>query len=194
MTALSSEFGSQRYLAYISLFPQGFALVQSDRMRDARRGCGLERCRTWEAMMLKTLDPLLNADLLHVLASMGHGDELAIVDAHFPAASMARRLVRIDGAGAPQVLAACLSLLPLDSFVESPANRMELVHAPEEVPPVAQDFQRAIDRAEGRHVPLGKIERHAFYERARHAYAIVATGETRPYGCILVTKGVVAAS
>jgi L-fucose mutarotase len=141
--------------------------------------------------MLKTLDPLLSADLLHVLASMGHGDELAIVDAHFPAASMAQRLVRIDGAGAPEVLAACLSLMPLDTFIECPAHRMELVHAPEEVPEVAHDFQRAIDRAEGRHVPLGKVGRHAFYERAKRAYAIVATGETRPYGCILVIKGVV---
>jgi L-fucose mutarotase len=144
-----------------------------------------------EAIMLKMLDPLLNADLLHVLASMGHGDELAVVDAHFPAASMARRLVRIDGAGAPAVLSACLSLMPLDTFVESPAHRMELVHAPEEVPEVAHDFQRAIDQAERRHVPLGKIERRAFYERAKRAYAIVATGETRPYGCILLVKGVV---
>lgn len=141
--------------------------------------------------MLKRLDPLLSADLLHVLASMGHGDELAIVDAHFPAASMARHLVRVDGAAAPAVLAACLSLMPLDTFVECPVHRMELVHAPEEIPAVAHDFQREIDRAEGRHVPLGKIERHAFYERAMRAYAIVATAETRPYGCILLTKGVV---
>jgi L-fucose mutarotase len=141
--------------------------------------------------VLKNLDPLLNADLLHALASMGHGDELAIVDAHFPAASMARRLVRIDGAGAPQVLAACLSLIPLDTFVECPATRMELVHAPEETPEVAHDFQRAIDEAEARHLPLGKIERHAFYKRAQQAYAIVATGERRPYGCLLITKGVV---
>ncbi|HXW28613.1 MAG TPA: RbsD/FucU domain-containing protein, partial [Xanthobacteraceae bacterium] len=141
--------------------------------------------------VLKNLSPLLNADLLHALASMGHGDELAIVDAHFPAASMARRLVRIDGASAPQVLAACLSLMPLDTFVECPANRMELVHAPDEVPEVAHDFQRAIDAAEARHLPLGKIERHAFYKRAQQAYAIVATGERRPYGCILITKGVV---
>jgi len=141
--------------------------------------------------VLKNLSPLLNADLLHALASMGHGDELAIVDAHFPAASMARRLVRVDGVSAPEVLAACLSLMPLDTFVESPANRMELVHAPDEVPEVAHDFQRAIDEAEARHLPLGKIDRHAFYKRAQQAYAIVATGERRTYGCILITKGVV---
>jgi len=141
--------------------------------------------------MLKRLDPPLNADLLHVLASMGHGDELAIVDANFPAASMARRLVRIDGAGAPAVLSACLSLMPLDTFVECPAYRMEVVHAPEEMPEVAHDLQRAIKEAERRHAPLGRIERYAFYERAKRAYAIVATGETRSYGCILLIRGVV---
>jgi L-fucose mutarotase len=141
--------------------------------------------------MLKRLDPLLNADLLHVLASMGHGDELAIVDANFPAASLARRLVRVDGAGAPAVLSACLSVMPLDTFVECPAYRMEVVNAPEEVPEVTREFQHAIDEAERRRVPVGKIERHAFYERAKRAYAIVATGETRSYGCILLVRGVV---
>jgi len=144
-----------------------------------------------EYCVLKFLSPLLSADLLHVLGSMGHGDGLAIVDANFPAASMARRLVRIDGADAPEVLAACLFLMPLDTFVDCPAQRMELVHAPDEVPEVAHDFQRAIDEAEGRRIPLGNIERHAFYKPAQQAYAIVATGERRPYGCILISKGVV---
>lgn len=139
--------------------------------------------------MLKNLNPLLNADLLYVLASMGHGDELVIVDAHFPATSMARRLVRMDGADGPAVLAACLSVMPLDTFVPEPANRMEVVGKPGEVPAIAQDFQRVIDTAEGRHLPLGKVERYAFYERAKKAYAIVATGEQRTYGCILLMKG-----
>jgi L-fucose mutarotase len=127
-------------------------------------------------------DIVLSADLLHVFAAMGHGDELAIVDANFPTASMARRLVRIDGASAPKVPAACLALMALDTFVDCPAHRMELVHAPDEVPEVAHDFQRAIDEAEARHIPLGKIERHTFYKRTQQAYAIVATGEQRPYG------------
>jgi len=141
--------------------------------------------------MLKMLSRLHTPELLHVLASMGHGDDLAIVDAHFPAVSMARRLVRLDAADAPDVLAACLALMPLDSFVPDPALRMQMVHAPDEVPPVQQAFQRVIDAVEGRHLPLAPIERHAFYGRAREAFAIVATGEQRPYGCILVKKGVV---
>ena len=122
---------------------------------------------------------------------MGHGDELAIVDAHFPAVSMAQRLVRLDGIGAPAALEACLRLIPLDSFVDEPALRMEVVNNPNEIPDVQKDFQKIIDREEGKHVPLGRIERYSFYERARKAYAIVATGEQRPYGCVLIKKGVV---
>jgi L-fucose mutarotase len=141
--------------------------------------------------MLKNLSPLHTPELLHTLASMGHGDELAIVDAHFPAVSMAQRLVRLDGIGAPAALEACLRLIPLDSFVDEPALRMEVVHDPNEIPDVQKDFQKIIDREEGKHVPLGRIERYAFYERAKKAYAIVATGERRPYGCVLIKKGVV---
>ena len=142
--------------------------------------------------MLKGMSRLLTPDLLHVLASMGHGDELAIVDAHFPAASMAQRLVRLDGADATDVLAACLSVTPLDSFVDDPAVRMEVVHDPEEVPAIVDEFQRIVEAAEGRSFPLMRLERHAFYERAQAAFAIVATGEMRTYGCILIKKGVTA--
>jgi L-fucose mutarotase len=141
--------------------------------------------------MLKGLTRLHTPELLHTLASMGHGDDLAIVDAHFPAVSTARRLVRLDGANAPEALAACLHLMPLDTFVDEPALRMEMVHAPEEIPEVQQQFQQVIDAAEGRHVPLGRIDRHDFYDLARQAYAIIATGEERTYGCILIKKGVV---
>jgi L-fucose mutarotase len=141
--------------------------------------------------MLKNLSPLHTPELLHTLASMGHGDDLAIVDAHFPAVSMAQRLVRLDGIGAPAALEACLRLIPLDSFVDEPALRMEVVNDPNEIPDVQKDFQKIIDREEGKHVPLGRIERYGFYERAKKAYAIVATGEQRPYGCVLIKKGVV---
>jgi L-fucose mutarotase len=141
--------------------------------------------------MLKGLTRLHTPELLHVLASMGHGDDLAVVDAHYPAVSTARRLVRLDGADAPEALAACLQLIPLDSFVEEPALRMEMVHAPDEIPPVQQEFQRAVNAAEGRHVALGRIDRHKFYELAQKAFAVVATGEQRTYGCILIKKGVV---
>ena len=141
--------------------------------------------------MLKTLTRLHTPDLLHVLASMGHGDELVLVDCHFPAVSMARRLVRLDGADLPDALAACLQLMSLDSFVPAPALRMEVADDPARVPEVQALCQPVIDQAEGRHVPLVGIERHAFYERSQRAYAIVATGEMRTYGCLLIKKGVV---
>ncbi len=141
--------------------------------------------------MLKGIDPLLGPDLLHALAAMGHGDEIAIVDANFPGASTARRLIRVDGAGAPAVLSAVLTLLPLDTFTETPAAVMAVVGDPGAVPPPVRDFQAIIDRAAGKRVRLATLERNVFYERARGAFAVVATGERRFYGNLLVTKGVV---
>jgi len=141
--------------------------------------------------MLKTLSVLHTPELLHALASMGHGDEIALVDCHFPAVSVARHLVRLDGAELPAALAACLQLVPLDTFVDHPAARMLQVHAPDEIPEVQRLCQIEIDVAEGRHVALEGISREAFYDRARAAYAVVATGEQRTYGCILIKKGVV---
>ena len=111
--------------------------------------------------MLKNLSPLHTPELLHTLASMGHGDDLAIVDAHFPAVSMAKRLVRLDGVDAPAALEACLRLIPLDNFVDAPASRMEVVDDPDKIPEVQQQFQKVIDKEEGTHWPLAKIERHA---------------------------------
>jgi L-fucose mutarotase len=141
--------------------------------------------------MLRGLDPLLHADLLHALASMGHGDELAVVDANFPAASVARRLVRLDGVGTPRALAAVLSVLPLDDFVDTPAHVMAVVGNPLAVPDVVREMQPLVDRAAGRPVRLPALERFAFYERARQAFAVLRTGEARPYGNILLAKGVV---
>lgn len=115
--------------------------------------------------MLKNMTRLHSPELLHTLASMGHGDELALVDAHFPAVSMARRLVRLDGADLPDALAACLQLIPLDTFVTDPALRMEMVDDPKNIPDVQVLCQKVIDTAEGRHVGLVGIERHAFYDR-----------------------------
>jgi L-fucose mutarotase len=107
--------------------------------------------------MLRGLDPLLHADLLHVLASMGHGDELAVVDANLPAASVARRLVRLDGVGTPRALAAVLSVLPLDDFVDTPAHVMTVVGDPLAVPDVVREMQPLVDRAAGRPVRLPAI-------------------------------------
>lgn len=141
--------------------------------------------------MLKGIDPLLHADLLHVLRAMGHGDELAIVDANFPAASMGRRVIRADGVSATRTLEAVLSVLPLDDFVDAPCARMEVVGDPDAVPEVCRGFQAIVDRIEGRPVELAKLERFAFYTRAREAFALVQTGETRLYGNLLLKKGVV---
>jgi L-fucose mutarotase len=140
--------------------------------------------------MLKNIDPLLNADLLHALRSMGHGDEMVVVDANFPATSCAQQLIRLDGADLNQAGKAILSVFPLDSFVEHAVFRMEVVGNPDEIPPIQQEFQHLVDSSAGRHVPIAGIERQAFYERTQDAYAVVATGERRGYGCFILVKGV----
>jgi L-fucose mutarotase len=138
--------------------------------------------------VLKGIHPILGAPLLSVLAEMGHGDELAIVDANFPAAANARRLVHASGLDAPLVLQAVLTLLPLDSFVASPAAVMT---PPEGRPPIIGLFQRLLDEAEGHTVSIEDLERHAFYHRAAASFAVVATGETRWWGNILLRKGAI---
>lgn len=141
--------------------------------------------------MLKGIDPLLGADLLHVLRAMGHGDDLVLADANFPAATMARRLVRLDGVSGPRALAAILSVMPLDDFVDEPCARIEVIGDAEAEPEVCQEYQRIIDAAEHGRFKLTRIERFAFYERARQAFAVVQTGETRLYGCVLLKMGVI---
>lgn len=141
--------------------------------------------------MLKNIPPLLGPDLLHILRSMGHGDEITIVDANFPADSNAERLVRLDGHTATDVLAVILSVLPLDEFVDCPAHRMEVVGNPDDVPPICSEFQSIIDTHETLSVSIGKIERHAFYDRVKQSYAVVVTGEERLYGNIILTKGII---
>ena len=139
--------------------------------------------------MLKGISPLLSPDLLHVLSSMGHGDELVLSDANFPAATHARRLLRTPGVAAPALLDAILQLMPLDDFVDAAALTMQVVGDPLVVPPVVSEFDAVLARHQERaSVPL---ERFAFYTRAAGAFAIVATGETRIYGNILLKKGVV---
>ncbi len=141
--------------------------------------------------MLKGIDPILNADLLWALRAMGHGDDIVLADTNFPAATMGKRVIRMDGVPGPRLLEAILSVLPLDSFVDAPALRMEVVGKPDEIPPVQEEVQSEIDRAESRSWPMGSIERFAFYEHARQAYCVIATGETRFYGCFILKKGVI---
>jgi L-fucose mutarotase len=146
--------------------------------------------------MLKGISPLLNADVLYALKAMGHGDMLVIVDTNFPADSIAREtpfgtLLRIDNVTSAQAARAILSLMPLDSFIDDAATRMEVVGAPLEVTDVQKEVQAEIDAAEGKHWPLVPVERYAFYERAKNAYCIIQTGERRFYGCFTLTKGVI---
>jgi L-fucose mutarotase len=145
--------------------------------------------------MLKNLHPLLNADVLYALRAMGHGDELVLCDANFPADSVARQTVlgkvlRIDGVGTTEAARAILSVLPLDNAVEQPVRRMEIMGEPATIPPVQQELQHEVNQTEGRERPLGSIERFAFYEAAKKAYCVIATGERRFYGCFLLKKGV----
>jgi len=147
--------------------------------------------------MLKSIDPLLNADVLYALLSMGHGDDLVLCDTNFPADSVARqtvfgRLLRIDNVPASRAARAILSVLPLDSFVDKPASRMEIMDKPEEIPPVQAEVQAVIDAAQGRPSPMGGIERFEFYDLAKKAYCVIQTGERRFYGCFIFKKGVIA--
>lgn len=143
--------------------------------------------------MLKNLPPLLTPDALHALASMGHGDDLAIVDANFPSARIARqagaRLVELPGADAAAALRAVLQLLPLDTFTRDPARTMAVVGDADAIPPPVVEFQQALAQA---HEPAAvSLERHAFYAAAGASFAIFRTGEQRKYGNILLRKGVV---
>ena len=145
--------------------------------------------------MLKGLDPLLNAEVLHALRAMGHGDDLIICDTNFPADSVASQtvlghLLRID-APAARVARAVLSVYPLDTFVTDAAARMEVIGKPDEVLAVQIEVQDEVDAAEGRHWKLVGIERYAFYERAKQAYAVIQTAERRFYGCFAFRKGVI---
>lgn len=139
--------------------------------------------------MLKNIPPVLSPELLKILMEMGHGDELIIADGNFPAASVARRLVRADGHGVPVLLDAILTLFPLDTYVDCPAALMDNGD-PSDPPAIWQEYRRIIREREGDKT-LEPVERFAFYERAKNAYAVIATGETAIYANIIIKKGVV---
>jgi len=140
--------------------------------------------------VLKGIDPLLSPDLLHTLRAMGHGDEIVIADANFPATTNAKRLIRLDGVTASTAVRAILSVLPLDDFAANAAFRMAITGDAKAIPPVVAEFQQLLEQS-GHTRPIEPIERFAFYERARTAFAIVATGETRLWGNLILKKGVV---
>lgn len=140
--------------------------------------------------MLKNIPPLLGPDLLGILRAMGHGDEIAIVDANYPADSAGPVLVRLDGISATDVLEAILTVMPLDDFVDQAAICMQVVGSAGQREPVMDEFERIVTTHEPK-MGLSSLERFAFYERVSKGYAIIQTGERRLYGNILLKKGVI---
>jgi L-fucose mutarotase len=139
--------------------------------------------------MLKNISPILSPELLKTLMEMGHGDELVIGDGNFPSASIAQRLIRADGHGVPELLDAILKLFPLDTYAESPLALMDNADS-ENRPEIWAKYYEIVVANEGEK-KIELVERFAFYERAKKAYAIVATGETAIFANIIIKKGVV---
>jgi L-fucose mutarotase len=142
--------------------------------------------------VLKNIPNILSPDLLKVLMEMGHGDELVIADGNFPAASIAQNLIRLDGHGVPEVLEAILKFFPLDTYIEMPVALMAAVEHGEKIkPPIWEVYRKTIKESKERFTEFELVERFAFYERAKKAFAVVATSESALYANIILKKGVV---
>jgi L-fucose mutarotase len=141
--------------------------------------------------MLKNIPPILSPELLKVLMEMGHGDELVLADGNFPASSCAQRLLRSDGHNVPELLDAILRFFPLDPYVEQPVGLMAVVPGDPTQPTILDEYKRIVQQHEPKVADFEFIERFAFYERAKHAYAIVATSERALYANIILKKGVI---
>ena len=143
--------------------------------------------------MLKHIPAILSPELLKVLCEMGHGDEIVLADGNFPAESIGKNaiVVRADGHGTVELLKAILEYFPLDQYVEKPVALMEVVPGDPCRPTIWQDYRDALQESGSRPDQIEMIERFAFYERARHAYAVIATGESAIYANVLLKKGVV---
>ena len=141
--------------------------------------------------MLKNISSILSPDLLKILMEMGHGDELVIADGNFPSASIAQRLVRLDGHGVPNILEAVLKLFPLDIYVEKPVGLMSVVPGDNIKPEIWEVYRKIIIDSKEKFTDFEFIERFAFYERAKKAFAVVATSESALYANIILKKGVV---
>lgn len=141
--------------------------------------------------MLNGIPNILSPELLKIMMEMGHGDELVLADGNFPSAGVARRLVRADGHGVPELLDAILRYYPLDTFVERPVALMQVVPGDDTVPEIWDRYREIIQARAGADVGVEEVERFAFYDRARDAYAVVATGESALYANVILKKGVV---
>jgi len=142
--------------------------------------------------MLIGIDPILTPDLLRHLRAMGHGDELTIADANFPAESCSNRIERLAGVSATEALRAILSIMPLDSYVASPVRTMQVVNDPDAVPDIVTEFQRIIDETADNPAQVEAIDRQDFYRVTEKTYCVIQTAESRLYGNIILSKGIVA--
>jgi L-fucose mutarotase len=146
--------------------------------------------------VLKGIDPVINAELLHALMLMGHGDQLVLCDINHPAATIAHhttygKLINLSGCGLERAAEAILKLFPLDTFVDAPVKRMEVVGDPDGQVPIFAAMQNVVNHSENRHVQIEALERFAFYEAAKKSFAIVRTSDPGPYGCFIFGKGVI---
>ena len=141
--------------------------------------------------MLKGIPNVISPDLLRILMEMGHGDELVIADGNFPAASVAQRLVRADGLGGATMLDAILQLMPLDQYVPAPVALMAVVAGDTVKPVIWNEYRTIITRHEPSFTDFEMVERFAFYERAKKAYAVLATSEPAQYANVILKKGVI---
>ena len=145
--------------------------------------------------MLININPILSPELLFTLRTMGHGDKLILADANFPADTMNKKVVRLDGVNIPDAAKAILSVLPLDSFLVSQGKpavcRMEVDEKPQELLESHREFIKVVKEVSGSNWKVGSIERQAFYEEAKKSFAIVTTTDARPFSCFIMTKGVI---
>jgi L-fucose mutarotase len=141
--------------------------------------------------MLKMIPSVISPELLKILMEMGHGDEIVIADGNFPAASIAKRLIRFDGHNTPEVLEAILKFLPLDVYVDNPVVLMEVVTGDNVETPIWEEYRKIVKQSGEKFEDFEHIERFAFYERAKNAYAVIATSEKSLYANIIVKKGVI---
>lgn len=144
--------------------------------------------------MLLGISKLISPELLKVLSEMGHGDEIVLADGNFPAASHAQRLIRSDGHNVPELLDAILRLFPLDQYAAKPAALMQVVPGDTVQTPIWEQYRSIIEGRTGLSEPFEQVERYAFYERAKKAYAVIATGESALYANLILKKGVIAES
>ncbi len=141
--------------------------------------------------MLKNIPPIISPELIKILMEMGHGDEIVLADGNFPAATCGKRLVRCDGHGVSPLLDAILKLFPLDTYVDSPVSLMAVVPGDSIEPVIWDEYKDIVNKYDEKASRFQFVERFEFYERAKKAYAVVATGETALYANIILKKGVV---